>query len=194
MLMQAGAGRRVLDQAPDKTRELLLDLEQAGRDALAELDRVLGVLRADDPDGGLPSGAPGLAVLPDLAQRMTQAGLRVGVRVDPDMPPLPRSLDLSAYRVVQESLTNAFKHGEARTASVMVSHDGVALGIEVRNDGHGPRPGYVPGRGLLGIGERVALFGGSVEHGAGERGGFWVRARLPLPERPDEPAAGGTAR
>lgn len=179
MLMQAGAGRRVLDRDPAKARELLVGLEHAGRDALTELDRVLGVLRADDPDDEL-SGAPGLAALPELAQRMTQAGLRVGVRVDPDLPPLPRSLEMSAYRIVQECLTNAFKHGEARVASVTVRHHDQALDLEVRNDGQGPRPGYLPGRGLLGIGERVALFGGSVEHGRGERGGFRVRARLPL--------------
>lgn len=196
MLVQAGAGRRVLDSDPEKTRELLVGLEQTGRDALTELDRVLGVLRRDrrgadsrDVDSAGADGreiAPGLADLPDLAQRMTQAGIRVSVQVEPELSQLPRSLDLSAYRIVQEALTNALKHGEAVSAGVTVRRDGQVLVIEVRDDGRGAHSGYVPGRGLLGIGERVALFGGSLEHGPGERGGFELRALLPLPKgRPD---------
>ncbi len=183
MLVQAGAGRRVLDRDPAKARELLVSMEQTGRDALTELDRVLGILRQDNPDADSQESAPGLADLPDLAQRMTQAGIHVSVELDPELSQLPRSLDLSAYRIVQEALTNALKHGEAVSASVAVRRDGQALHIEVRDNGRGASPGYVPGRGLLGIGERVALFGGSIEHGAGEHGGFRLRALLPLPER-----------
>jgi signal transduction histidine kinase len=191
MLVQAGAARRVLERDPQKTRELLAGLEQTGRDALTELDRVLGVLRRDSPvrdrpDADSQESAPGLANLQDLAWRMTEAGIRVSIRLDPELSPLPRSLDLSAYRIVQEALTNALKHGEAGTASVVVRHEGRALAIEVRDDGRGAPAGYAPGRGLLGIGERVALFGGGVEHGAGEQGGFRLRALLPLPGRSDE--------
>ncbi len=189
MLVQAGAGRRMLDRDPEKTRELLAGLEQTGRDALTELDRVLGVLRRDSPGADhadSPEGAPGLVDLPELALRMAQAGIRVSVHIDPELSQLPRSLDLSAYRIIQEALTNALKHGDAVSASVTVRHDARALEIEVGDDGRGAPLGYVPGRGLLGIGERVALFGGSVEHGAGEPGGFRLRAVLPLPGRPTE--------
>jgi signal transduction histidine kinase len=188
MLVQAGAGRRMLDRDPEQTRELLAGLEQTGRDALTELDRVLGVLRPDVPGTDSPGAdqpeSAGLANLPELARRMTEAGVRVSVRVEPDLSPLPRSLDLSAYRIVQEALTNALKHGEAGSARVTVRRDGRAVDIEVRDDGRGAPPGYAPGRGLLGIGERVALFGGRVEHGPGDRGGFRLRAVLPLPGSP----------
>jgi signal transduction histidine kinase len=103
------------------------------------------------------------------------------VQVDPPQPQLPGSIDLSAYRIVQESLTNAFRHGQAASAAVAVRCDGQRVEVEVRDDGRGPQPGYQPGRGLLGIAERVAVFGGTVEHGGGDEGGFRVRAVLPLP-------------
>ncbi|GIH23553.1 two-component sensor histidine kinase [Acrocarpospora phusangensis] len=179
MLMQAGAGRRVLDKDPAKARELLSDLERAGRDALTELDRVLGVLRSDDPDGDRPADASGVATLPDLAQRMSQAGLRVTVQVGGGLD-LPRSLDLTAYRIVQESLTNALKHADASGADVTLRRDGPWLEVVIRDDGRGPAVGYRPGRGLLGIRERVALFDGTVTYGPAGRGGFQVHARLPL--------------
>ncbi|WP_188189448.1 sensor histidine kinase [Nonomuraea sp. SYSU D8015] len=186
MLVQAGAGRRVLDRDPAKARELLAGIEQTGRAALTELDRVLGVLRRDSQEGDGEAGdgeagAPGLADLPALAERMTKAGIGVRVRLDPALPELPRSLDLSAYRIVQETLTNALKHGDATSATVTVRRDGGSLDIDVRDDGHGSPPGYQPGRGLLGIGERVALFGGTLEHGPSGSNGFRVRAVLPLP-------------
>jgi len=179
MLMQAGAGRRVLDRDPEKARGLLSDLERAGRDALTELDRVLGVLRSDDPDGDRPADASGIALLPDLAKRMTQAGLRVTVRVDAGLD-LPRSLDLTAYRIVQEGLTNALKHADATSAEATLRRDGTCLDVVIRDDGRGPAAGYRPGRGLLGIRERVALFDGTVTDGPAARGGFQVHARLPL--------------
>jgi len=180
MLMQAGAGRRVLDKDPEKARGLLSDLERAGRDALTELDRVLGVLRSDDPDGDRPADASGLALLPDLAQRMTQAGLRVTVRIDADLAELPRSLDLTAYRIVQEGLTNALKHADAGTAEVTLRRDGQWLELVIRDDGRGPAADYRPGRGLLGIRERVALFDGTLAYGPAGRAGFQIAARLPL--------------
>ena len=89
-------------------------------------------------------------------------------------------MSLSAYRIIQEALTNALKHGQA-AARVAVRHSAGALALEVWDDGRGVTEGYLPGRGLLGIGERVALFGGSVEHGGGDGGGFRLRAVLPLP-------------
>ena len=192
MVVQAGAGRRVLDRDPAKTRELLTGLEHIGRDALTELDRVLGLLRRHEPAGLSDSlvTAPGIAELPRLVERMAQAGVQVAVRVDPSVSEVIPSVDLSAYRIVQEALTNALKHGGAKSASVTLRHDGRALDIEVRDDGRGSPAGYLPGRGLLGIAERVAAFGGSVEHGGvehgsvehgGDRGGFRLRAVLPVP-------------
>lgn len=180
MLMQAGAGRRVFDKDPDKARGLLADLERAGRDALTELDRMLGVLRSDDPDGDRPADTSGLSLLPDLAQRISQAGLRVTVELRTDVAGLPRSLDLTAYRIVQESLTNALKHADAHTAAVVVRGDGQWLDVVIRDDGRGPAADYRPRRGLLGIHERVTLFDGSVTFGPADRAGFQVHARLPL--------------
>jgi len=195
MVVQAGAGRRVLDRDPAKTRELLTGLEHIGRDALTELDRVLGLLRRHEPAGlgdllgTSPGIAPGIAELPRLVERMAQAGVRVTVRTDPSVSDVIPSVDLSAYRIVQEALTNALKHGGAKAVSVTVRHDGRAVDIEVCDDGRGGPAGYLPGRGLLGIAERVAAFGGSVEHGSvehgagdrGDRGGFRLRAVLPVP-------------
>jgi signal transduction histidine kinase len=109
--------------------------------------------------------------------------MQTGTQGVPELPDIPRSLDLTVYRIVQESLTNALKHGEAVSARVVIHRDGNTLDIEVCDDGYGVPPGYVPGRGLLGIGERVALFGGGVEHGPGEHGGFRLHAWLPLPEK-----------
>jgi signal transduction histidine kinase len=177
MLVQTGAARVVLDGDPDKAREILAGVERTGREALDELDRVLGVLRRDD---GVDL-QPGLAELPRLVERTAAAGMDVTVQVDPPQPQLPGSIDLSAYRIVQEALTNAFRHGRAASAAVAVRCDGRSVQVEVRDDGRGPPPGYRPGRGLLGIAERAAVFGGTVEHGGGDEGGFRVRAVLPLP-------------
>jgi signal transduction histidine kinase len=144
---------------------------------------VLGVLRgADDADDAAGvAEASGVAVLPDLARRMTHAGLRVTLEVAPGVEPLPNSLDLTVHRIVQEALTNALKHGQARAASVVVRRADAALDVEVRDDGRGAAAGYAQGRGLLGMRERAALFGGSVEHGSSERQGFRVHVRLPVP-------------
>jgi signal transduction histidine kinase len=180
MVVQAGAARLVLDRDPAKTREILTGLEHTGRQALTELDRMLGLLRRDGPPAGLT--VPGIAELPRLARRMAEAGIRVTVRLGPPLPQVTRSADLSAYRIVQEALTNTLKHGQARSASVTVRlNERSALDIEVSDDGRGPPAGYLPGRGLLGIAERVAAFGGTLEHGGGERGGFRLRAVLPAP-------------
>lgn len=181
MLVQAGAARRLLDRGPEQTRELLTGMEHTGREALDELDRVLGLLR----HGG-PNLQPGLAELATLTGRMEQAGIRVSTRIDPAAHRVPRSVDMSAYRIVQEALTNSVKHGRAGSAEITVRRHGDVLDIEVRDDGLGVVGVCTPGRGLLGIGERVSVFGGSVEHGGvqhegGERGGFRVRALLPIP-------------
>ena len=126
---------------------------------------------------------PGLADLPKLAVRIGQAGTHVTVHIDPSAHELPRSIAMSAYRIIQEALTNTVKHGGATSAEVIVRTDGTLLDIEVIDDGRGPGGEYSPGRGLLGIAERARVFGGWVEHGAGlggDRGGFRLRAVLPI--------------
>ncbi|WP_051943590.1 sensor histidine kinase [Streptacidiphilus rugosus] len=187
LLVQAGAARRLLDRDPEQTRGLLSTMEHTGRQALEELDRVLGLLRQEEP-GTLP----GLAHLASLTERMELAGIRVTARVDPDVHQAPRPLDLSAYRIVQEALTNTVKHGRASRAEVSVRCDGAAVHVEVQDDGVGVGGGYVPGRGLRGIAERVRELGGSVEHGAGEWGGFRLHAVLPI-RVPGSPILGSPA-
>ena len=177
MLVRVGAARVVLDRDPDQAREILAGVERTGREALDELDRVLGVLRRDDAT----DLQPGLAELPRLVERTGEAGMTVTVRVDPPQPDLPGSINLSAYRIVQEALTNAFRHGRAASATVVVRCSAHRVDIDVTDDGDGPPLGYQPGRGLLGIAERAAVFGGNVEYGPGDRGGFRLRAGLPLP-------------
>ncbi|MER5865174.1 histidine kinase [Kitasatospora sp. NPDC002040] len=196
MLVQAGAARRLLPRDPVQSGELLSGLEHTGREALDELDRVLGLLRLSGPADGDGSGSedgpgqgaslqPGLADLPRLVGRLEQAGLRVTARVGPEVRQLPRTVDLSAYRIVQEALTNTVRHGRADTVEITVGREAEVLAIEVRDGGRGAPGGYTPGRGLLGIAERAAMFGGTVEHGSvaeqgGERGGFRLRVTLPL--------------
>lgn len=175
MLMQAGAGRMVLDTDPDRAREMFVNVERTGRNALDELDGVLGALRADD------HAQPGLDNLDQVVQPMIDAGMNVTVHVDPAAQRLPRSLELSAYRIVQEGLTNALRHGRARAAEVAVGVTEKVMVVEIHDDGRGPAPSYQPGRGLVGIGERVGVFGGSVTHGRGRQTGFTLRAELPLP-------------
>lgn len=177
MLVQAGAARRVMARDVAQSQELLTSLEQTGRGALGELDRVLGIMRAEADTADLP----GLAQLPDLARRMTNASLLVTVDCASPLPALPRSLDVSAYRIVQEALTNAFTHGAAEGATVTVRSLRDELELDVTDNGRGPTPGYARGRGLLGMAERAALFGGHIEHGPADGGGFRIRALLPVP-------------
>ncbi|WP_162467114.1 sensor histidine kinase [Streptomyces cavernae] len=176
MLVQAGAGRMVLDSDPERARELMISVEDTGRTALAELDRLLGVLR----DGsGEP---PGLADIGRLARTMTDAGMTVRLRVAAEPGSLPLGVELSAYRIAQEALTNALRHGRAAAAEVVMERRHGRLVVAVTDTGRGPAPGYRAGRGLLGVSERVAAFGGSADHGPGPDGrGFTLHAELPLP-------------
>jgi signal transduction histidine kinase len=143
-----------------------------GRDALDELDRVLGVLR----DG---AGQPGLRDVPDLARRLRDAGIDVTVRLD--AAGLSPGLDRAAYRIVQEALTNALEHGRATSATVAIGLENGVLVVEVCDDGKGPPSGYRPGRGLIGMRERAEMFGGTLRHGPADGRGFRVRAELAPP-------------
>ena len=180
MVVQVGAARGILDTEPDTARDSLLSAERTGRQALAEMRRMLGILRERaDGDGLAPQ--PGLDHVDGLLERARDAGLEVELRTEGDPRPLPPGLDLAAYRIVQESLTNAVKHAGPAHARVLLRYAPESLNIEVRDDGRGPahRPGD-PGHGVVGMRERVALYGGTLDVGAADGGGFAVCACLPL--------------
>jgi signal transduction histidine kinase len=173
MVVQAGAGRLMLDTDPATTRALLAEMEETGRAALTDLDQILGALRCDQ--------APlGLARLPELVHRLTGSGVEVTLNVEPDLR-LPRPLDLFAYRIVQEALTNTIKHAAPCSATVDVRRAGGDVVIEVSDTGSRRSVRQRPGRGLLGIAERVSVCGGVLTHGARDKGGFALRAVLPAP-------------
>ncbi len=160
MVIHAGAGRGALAEDPTQAMAAFATIEETGRRALGELDRVLAVLRRDEEAGLAP--APGIERLADLAETFEAAGLPVDVSVEgsPDM--LPQSVSLSTYRVVQEALTNVLKHSGAMKASVEIAVGEDSLDIEVADDG-GASPALVEGRGITGMRERVALHNGSLE-------------------------------
>ena len=179
MLLQAGAARRTVDQDPEAARELLESIEATGRTAFSDLDLALGLVDRSS----LRGAGPGLEALPQLVDTLRRAGLRVELVVDGEDPPPPQIVDRSAYRVVQEALTNVTKHApEARTL-VRVHREPTSLVVSVTDDGwQAPRAG-VPaggGRGLAGLHERVVLLGGQLESGATVGGGFRLRATFPL--------------
>jgi len=184
LVVQAGAARMVLDQDPVQARDLLKGMEDTGRETLTDLDRVLATLR-DDTKGGEDRGdtanvAPGLAQLPDLVGRFHDSGIDARLSIDPGLR-LPRDLDLAAYRIVQEALTNTLKHAAPCSATVEVEQRNGSMIIQVSDTGPGVRRADPHGRGLVGIAERVSMCGGVLEHGNGQDGGFRLRAVLPLP-------------
>jgi signal transduction histidine kinase len=179
MVIQAGAERRVLGQDGGSTRDVLQTIEQIGRDALTEMRRMVGMLRTDSADRLTPQ--PTLADLPTLMTQVGEAGLPVEFRVDGERRELPIGIELSAYRIVQEALTNALKHAGRAHACVSVRYGPDSLELEIADDGAGS-PADVPsgGHGLVGIRERVTLYGGTFDASARRGGGFAVRVLLPL--------------
>ncbi|MGK3941831.1 histidine kinase [Streptomyces caeruleatus] len=186
MVIQAGAARKVMDAAPEQSKQALLAVEAGGRAAMAELRHVMGLLaapdtgRADSPADGLEP-QPGLGQLDALVDRVRAAGTPVDVAVSLPPEPLPPGVDLAAYRVVQEALTNTLKHAPGAEAGVTVGWSGDRLEIEVVDTG-GVRDG-VPadgnGRGLIGLRERLAVYGGELTAGPTLAGGFRIRAEVP---------------
>jgi len=175
MLVQAGAARRLVDSDPDRAKSGLVSLEEVGRSALGELDRMLGILRTETA-GHQPQ--PSLAQLPILVDRFEKSGLHVSYEVTGSRPPgNVQPVELSAYRIVQEALTNTLKHANAGQARVRIEYALGGIDIEVVDDGEGVS-NLTPGRGLLGIGERASVFGGHFEHGPVPGGGFRVHAFL----------------
>jgi signal transduction histidine kinase len=179
MVLQVGAVRHKLPQSLDEDREALSRVEQAGRTALAEMRRLLGAMRQDG-DAGELAPQPGLDDIDSLLDEIGRAGLPVRLHVGGEAFPLPRALDLSAYRIVQEGLTNALKHARASQAEVTVHYGPDELQIEVRDDGRGPTTSDGLGHGLVGIRERVKIYGGEMTTGTANGGGFVLSARLPL--------------
>ena len=183
MVVQAGAARRMMETEPDRSRAALLATEEAGRQALAELRRVLGLLRGS-PDPVELEPQPGLGQLEPLVERARASGLDVEVSVDGPARELPAGIDLAVYRVVQEALTNTLKHAGAARARVALQWSDDALALAVVDDGAGAAvPPQRSGHGLVGMRERVAAYGGEVEAGPAQPSGFAVRARIPLAER-----------
>ena len=180
MVIHAGGARLVMGEQPERAEESLRSVERAGREALAEMRRLLGVLGDGDPRALVPQ--PGLGGIEPLLADARLAGISAALRIDGEPAPVSPALDLCAYRLVQEALTNAIKHaGQARAAvRVCWGHD--ALELEISDDGRGPGAvnGAGGGHGIAGVRERAALHGGSIDAGAGAAGGFTVRARLPF--------------
>ena len=178
MVVQAGAAARVLEGEQPNVRGALTAIEQTGRQTVDEMRRLIGVVRSDDGLALAPQ--PTLADLEQLAANVRDAGLPVEVRIEGLPTPLPPGVDLSAYRIVQEALTNTLKHAGPARATVTVRYEPSAVEVEVCDDGDGSGTGAGTGNGLIGMRERVALWGGELE--AGRRGdrGFAIRARLPV--------------
>jgi signal transduction histidine kinase len=178
MVVQAGGARRILRQDTARADAAGEQIERTGREALAEMRRMLGFLRAGEDDPTEPQ--PGLERLDALVARTRDAGLPVTVRVVGEPRRLSSGLDLTAYRIVQEGLTNALKHAGPAHARLVVRYAPDALEVQVVDDGAGGGNGDGSGLGLAGLRERVAVYGGVLEAGARPQGGYALRARLPL--------------
>jgi signal transduction histidine kinase len=178
MVVQAGAERRVLAPGQESTREVLSTIERVGRSALTEMRRLVGMLRGDAGDDLAPQ--PSLAAVPALVDGLRDAGFPVELQVDGERRDLPVGIELSAYRVIQEGLTNALKHAGRAHVRVQVRYGPNSLELQIADDGLG-QPAALPegGHGLAGIQERVALYGGELEAGRGSDGGFVLRVLLP---------------
>ncbi len=182
--VQAGAAEEIAERDPQRARASLRFIQETSRQALAEMRALLNVLRGADELGAERDPQPSLSHVERLVAQSRGAGMAVTLRVEGAVRPLPEALDVSAYRIVQEALTNSLKHAAPAHTEVLVRYAAEALELNISDDGRGPatRPeGAREGRGLIGMRERVALFGGDLVAGAAVDGsGFTVQARLPL--------------
>jgi signal transduction histidine kinase len=191
--VQSGVGVHVLDSQPEEARKALVAVEATSRQALVEMRRLLGVLRQEAEPRGSLTPAPGLAEVETLAAEVAKAGVRVEVRIEGTPAELPAGLDLSAYRIVQEALTNVVRHAGPAIARVAIRYEPGRVAVEVVDDGKGlasasgrrsgdsdPQLRGSAGLGLAGMRERVALYGGTLEAGPLPGGGFKVAASLPV--------------
>jgi signal transduction histidine kinase len=181
MVLQVGAVRHKLPDALAEDRDALRSVERAGRTALAEMRRLLAAMRHEgDEVEFVPQ--PGLEALHTLLDEVGRAGLPARLHVDGEPFPLPRGIDLSAYRIVQEGLTNALKHANASDADVTVRYRPDEVEIEVRDNGAAVATTDGLGHGLVGVGERVKIYGGEMSAGTAPEGGFVLSTRLPIAE------------
>jgi signal transduction histidine kinase len=188
VVVQAGAAERLVETDPDRARQAMRDVAATGRQALVEMRRLLGVLREDEPGDGMEP-QPGVAELEALARRVRDAGLPVELSVQGQERPLPASAALSAYRIVQEALTNTLRHAGPARARVILRYLPDALEIQVSDNGTGSLASRTDpaqrtdggGHGLIGMRERVMLFGGELTAGPRPEGGYAVVARIPTP-------------
>jgi signal transduction histidine kinase len=171
--------RRLLRPEQEREREALLIVEQTGREALAEMRRLVGVLRRPEEAPAL-APQPSLEHLDKLVAQVRESGLTVDLKVEGDAAKLPASVDLAAYRLVQEGLTNTLKHAQAHRAEVLVRYGNGEVELVVADDGNGIGGGDGGGHGLVGLRERIAVCGGQLETGPRTGGGYEVRARLPM--------------
>jgi signal transduction histidine kinase len=201
--VQAAAGREIVHTNPDKAAEVFARIETVGRESLAELRRMLGVLRETGEGGPSLTPQPGIGDVPAAVAESTEAGVPTELVVDGDPRPLPPGIELAAYRIVQEALTNIRKHaGRSASARVHLRYEPTSLLVEVRDDGRGAASalaGIGAGHGLIGMRERVEVYGGELWAGPQRGGGFTVRASLPIPDAepaavpsPAEPSAAGS--
>ena len=183
MIIQAGAARQVLEQKPAEARQSLLAAEASGREALAELRRLLGVMETsgDDPPH---EPQPGLDAIETLIERVRTAGLSADLRIEGARAFVPPGVDVAAFRVVQEALTNALRYAGGAPTRVIVRYAPHAIELEIVDEGKVASPSDGIGRGLVGMRERVAMYGGTLEIGARSGEGFVVRARFPIAETP----------
>jgi signal transduction histidine kinase len=184
--LHAGTGRMVADDDPDAARQALATIETTTRSALLEMRRMMGVLRESATgEQGIEAPAPGLEDLDALISDVAQSGVIVDLRVEGERPAVPAGVDLSAYRIVQEALTNVIRHAAGARAAVTIRYDRAAVTLDIEDEGcSAPRgPASSTGHGLVGMRERVALYDGQFEAGFRPGGGFRVSARLPIPER-----------
>lgn len=183
MVVMAGAARKVLEKSPKEATDALLEVESAGRAAMTELRQVMGLLTEHPRDRRELAPQPGLDQIGALVRRIRATGVPIEYRVQGTPRPLPHGIDLTAYRVVQEALTNAIKHASGASIDIDVSYAPALLGLKV--DDSGGAPGQTAasgnGRGLIGLRERVGVHGGTVEAGPRALGGYRVRVQLPLP-------------
>ena len=185
MVIQAGAARQVVGATPDRATDSLLTIEATGRDVMAELRRLLGVLNDDGEASGI-APQPGIDQVPPLVERIRQAGLPAELKIDGTPRTLPASLEVTAYRIIQEALTNALRYARRARTIVRLSYEPDQLRLEVLDDGpaDAAEASEGSGRGLVGMEQRASLAGGRLEAGPRLGGGYAVRAWLPTEPEP----------